>query len=45
MGGVEDEFMKNSGDGMPYMPGGQGTGRLRIYPADDGGGAELQGET
>ena len=37
--------MKNSWDGMPSMPGGRGTGILRIYPADDGGGAELQGET
>ena len=45
MGGVEDEFMKNSGDGITYMPDDWGTGRLRIYPADDGGGAELQGET
>ena len=37
--------MKNSGYAMPYMPGTRGTGILTIYPADDGGGAELQGET
>ena len=27
LGGVEDECMKKSGDGMPSMPGVQGTGR------------------
>ena len=37
--------MKNIGYGMPSIPGGRGTGILMIHPADDGGGAELQGET
>ena len=45
MGGVEDEFNKNSGDGMPSMPDVRGTGICRIYPADDGGELEIQGET
>ena len=30
---------------MPSMPGGRGTGRQSIYPADDGDGEELKVET
>ena len=41
--GLKTKFMKNSGDGMPYMPSGQDMGRLRINPEDDGFGVELQG--
>ena len=37
--------MKNSGDDMSSIPGGQGTGRRSLYPADDKGGEEIQGET
>ena len=29
---------KESGDGMPFMPDGRGTGRQSLYPEDDGGG-------
>ena len=43
--GIKDKCMKSSGCGMSSMPGVRGTVILRIYPADDGGGAELQGET
>ena len=35
---------KNSGYGMPSMPGGWGTGRQILYPEDYGGGEGLQGK-
>ena len=37
--------MENSGDGIPSMIVSLDTGRRSLYPEDDGGGAELQGET
>ena len=33
------------GYGLPNMPGGRGIGRKSLYPVDDGGREELQGET
>ena len=45
MGEVEEEWQKNSGDGMPPMPGGWGTRRQSLYLADEGGREELQGDT
>ena len=43
--GSEQECPENCGDGLPPMLGGRGTGRRSIYPADEGVGEELQGET
>ena len=37
MGEVEEEWQKNSGDGMPCIPDGEGTGRRSLYLADEGG--------
>ena len=37
--------MKNSGDDMSSIPGGQVTVRRSLYPEDEKGGEELQGET
>ena len=43
--GLKTNVLKNSGDGMPSITGSQVTGRRSIYLEDDGGGAELQGDT
>ena len=43
--GDEDECLENCWGGLSPMLGGQGTGRRSLYPEDDGGREELQGET
>ena len=36
--------MENHGDGLTSMPGGQDTFRQSLYPEDDRGREELQGD-
>ena len=36
-----DERLQDCGNGVPALPGGQGTGRQSLHPSDDGIGGEI----